>query len=313
MYASHRSPRSATSKIGINRPRCWYWACIGSIMIFIQNKIMRRWKKSINLLFVISCFCASVDAKPDPEAHKACIDARDFKGCVSAFSTGDSEVTDDLRDLLRSLKALPSRLENTNLVNFSIATQQFNDALSQISLSGYSDKKQQAFIASAKGIKAMVDAYQVFWSLRIKEGTSYGKFGNSYNCAVLKQGIDRFNRAAGPLYTANFFCNRNSYQTDAYSRIEKRINAAVIDFAELGSTTAKESIESDSEFQSFVAKTCDFARGYPDEKYRIDLCRAGMKKVGRKAMNIPANILSDCKGVADYAFCILNDGQALRW
>ena len=274
---------------------------------------MRLWQKSIISLFVISYFCANSHAKPNPEAHKACIDARDYKGCVSAFSSGESEVTDDLRDLLRSLKALPSRLENTNLVNFSIATQQFNDALSQISLSSYSDKKQQAFIASAKGIKAMVDAYQVFWSLRIREGTSYGKFGDSYNCSVLKQGIDRFNSAAGPLYTANFFCDRNSYQTDAYSRIKKRINAAVVDFAELGSTAAGKSLESDQEFQSFVAKTCDFARGYPDEQYRIDSCRSGMNKVGRKAMNIPANILSDCKGVYDYAFCILNEGQALRW
>lgn len=153
-------------------------------------------------LFVVTPVSAEISA----EVKATCMDAKDFVGCVEALSGSSSRSTNNLDALIKALKRLPSRLENTNLRDFTANTQFFNDAIADIAEDDLKTDYERFVLTEARIIGDMLDALQSAWSDRINDGTYYGTYSNSYYCPVLRGGVAVFNVAAGydSSYTVDF-------------------------------------------------------------------------------------------------------------
>ena len=146
-------------------------------------------------------------AQVDPKIKIECMKAQDFAGCVKILSGGLNYLpeTSQIAKLREALKLLPDRLQNTNLRDFTLNTQIFFDAVALINPSEAKNQDEKNLISEANSIKAMAQALQRYWSLRISDGTFYGKYGTrSYNCSVLSPLLDEFNLHAGSKYSVIF-------------------------------------------------------------------------------------------------------------
>ena len=138
----------------------------------------------------------AVKANLDPKITEMCMKAVDFQGCVNAM-TGNS-LNNNLENLRKAIKILPSRLSNTNLRDFSSNTQQFRDALSSIEIDNLNSQDEKSFYLMSLRISNMVNSLQNAWSNRINKGTNYSEgYFSSYECDVLRPDVVRFNLAAG--------------------------------------------------------------------------------------------------------------------
>lgn len=128
----------------------------------------------------------------DPKVAAQCKDARDFQGCVAAFTTPAQSV-DELAPLRGAMKQVAARLRSGTSLRDSSAT--FQPVVDELALveGRHSDSLavQKARLASD-----LFDALQIAWNYRIKATTTYAgeKF---YNCKVLKTSADMFNRVYG--------------------------------------------------------------------------------------------------------------------
>lgn len=132
------------------------------------------------------------------EVKKTCMDAKDFVGCVEALSGSSlSTNSNNIEVLKKALKRLPSRLENTNLRDFTANTQFLNDAIADIEEGSLKTDYEYFVLAEARTISDMLDALQSAWSNRIHNGTFRSQYSKSYFCPVLRGGVAAFNAAAG--------------------------------------------------------------------------------------------------------------------
>ena len=158
------------------------------------------------LLLTAFLAASPVSAEISAEVKATCMDAKDFLGCVQALSGSSSIGANNLESLKKALKRLPSRLENTNLRDFTANTQFFNDAIADIAEDDLNTDYERFVLAEARAVSDMLDALQSAWSDRIRNGTYYGKYSKSYYCPVLRGGVAEFNVAAGynSSYTVDF-------------------------------------------------------------------------------------------------------------
>lgn len=194
-------------------------------------------------LAVCPALTLNANAQVDPKIHEQCLRASDYKGCAEALSgnaAGDPR-PNELEQLRKALRLLPSRLENTSLRDFTSNTQIFYDALSGITQESLKSDYEKEFYREAVAIRGMTDALQSAWSERIREGTSYSRYGSkSYRCSVLKSGVDSFNAVAGPTYSVPYNGTMRSVlfmpteecspqEIDMVTAISRRVSDALVD------------------------------------------------------------------------------------
>ena len=137
-------------------------------------------------------------AQVDPKVAAQCKDARDFVGCVKAFTTPSIQASDELTALRGAMKQVAARLTSgTNLRDSTITFQPVVDALALVEGS-YPDSLavQKASLASR-----LFNVMQSAWDLQIRaksyQLSEYMKGEDVYACEVLKQSADAFNSAYG--------------------------------------------------------------------------------------------------------------------
>lgn len=150
------------------------------------------------LIAILAALAMPAHAQVDPKVAEQCKDARDFVGCVKAFTTPSIQASDELTALRGSMKQVAARLTSgTNLRDSTITFQPVVDALALVEGS-YPDSLavQKASLASR-----LFNVMQSAWDLQIRaksyQLSEYMKGEDIYACEVLKQSADAFNSAYG--------------------------------------------------------------------------------------------------------------------
>jgi hypothetical protein len=137
-------------------------------------------------------------AQVDPKVAAQCKDARDFVGCVKAFTTPSIQASDELTALRGAMKQVAARLTSgTNLRDSTITFQPVVDALALVQGSHPDSLAvQKASLASR-----LFNVMQSAWDLQIRaksyQLSEYMKGEDVYACEILKQSADAFNSAYG--------------------------------------------------------------------------------------------------------------------
>ena len=134
----------------------------------------------------------------DPKVAAQCKDARDFQGCVKAFTT-PAQSTDGLAPLRGAMKQVAARLRSGTSLRDSSAT--FQPVVDQLALVKETHPDSLA-VQKASEASRLFDVLQTAWDARIKASNySLNKYTSGgekfYDCKVLKLSADLFNRTYG--------------------------------------------------------------------------------------------------------------------
>ena len=162
--------------------------------------IIAKYKSTMRHLliaaFLIGQFPSISSAQVNPKIAAQCKDARDFQGCVKAFSApASSQVDDPLNPLRNAMKQVAERLSmGTSLRDSTITFQPVIDQLAIVETK-YPDALA---VKEAKKSGSMFSALQSAWDTRIKVGRDFGGTGiKIYNCKALKLSADYFDSVSG--------------------------------------------------------------------------------------------------------------------
>ena len=163
-----------------------------------EASIIAKYKSTIRQLiifsFIVSQFPVVCLAQVNPKIAAQCKDARDFLGCVKAFSApASSQVDDPLSPLRNAMKQVAERLSmGTSLRDSTITFQPVIDQLAIVETK-YSD----AFaVKEARKSSSMFNVLQSAWDTRIKVARNlYGQI--FYNCKALKLSAEVFESVSG--------------------------------------------------------------------------------------------------------------------
>jgi len=137
----------------------------------------------------------TASAQVDPKIAKQCKDARDFVGCVKAFSAppAPTPVDDGLDGLRNAMKAVSGRIDS----GFSLrdSTLFFQPVTDQLAISRDKDPSSLAVKNSAKALE-LFNIVQSAWQSRINS-ISVNQYMTTYGCEPTKSGVALFNQAAG--------------------------------------------------------------------------------------------------------------------
>jgi len=135
-------------------------------------------------------------AQIDPKVAKQCKDARDFVGCVKAFSTPQvlTPVDDGLDGLRNAMKAVSGRIDS----GFSLrdSTVFFQPVTDQPAINRDKYPSSLAVKNSAKALE-LFNIVQSAWQSRINSLSVNQYTGTTYSCEPTKNGVAIFNSAAG--------------------------------------------------------------------------------------------------------------------
>jgi hypothetical protein len=133
-------------------------------------------------------------AQVDPKIHKQCIEAKDYAGCVKAFTTPQQEPDDGLSSLRAAMKQVSARINSGfSLRESTFFFQPVTDQLALVS------SKYPATIAVQNASKAatLFNIVQDSWQARIKSlNVGYAGIAQ-YGCDPTKKGVQLFNATAG--------------------------------------------------------------------------------------------------------------------
>jgi len=133
-------------------------------------------------------------AQVDPKIHKQCIDAKDYAGCVKAFTSPQQQTDDGLGALRAAMKQVSARIR----FGFSLreSTLFFQPVTDQLALASGSHPTSLA-VKNASKAAELFDIVQSSWQARINS-LNVGYAGViTYSCEPTKKGVQRFNDAAG--------------------------------------------------------------------------------------------------------------------
>ena len=86
------------------------------------------------ILFVTLFGCSQAPSGVDPKAHRTCLKAADYMGCLEMFSDSNSSsektLTPKEKKLLVEIKKLPARITRTSITDFQANVRDFVDAVS---------------------------------------------------------------------------------------------------------------------------------------------------------------------------------------
>jgi hypothetical protein len=133
-------------------------------------------------------------AQVDPKVHKQCIEAKDYAGCVKAFTAPQQEGDDGLSSLRAAMKQVAARIRSGfSLRDSTLFFQPVTDQLALVSA------RFPASLAVQNANKAAVlfDVTQTAWQSRINTLQVGTYTGTTYSCEPTKRGVKAFNDAAG--------------------------------------------------------------------------------------------------------------------
>ena len=123
------------------------------------------------LFFLVSCSTAPEGV--NKKAHKNCLKAADYVGCIETFNNFDpskKQLSKKEQQLLDEVKKLPGRMNNTSLRDFSENVRDFIDALSIAQFENPSSK----LVINSEKLKRSFDVLYETWNRKIKcDGDSY--------------------------------------------------------------------------------------------------------------------------------------------
>lgn len=152
------------------------------------------------LLFLALVLTAgSSYAQVDPKVAEQCKDARDFLGCVKAFTTPAAQPDDGLTALRNAMKQVASRLAaGTSLQD---STETFRPVIDELAIveSQYPDSLA---VKKARFASELFDVLQTAWNARIQArlyglDEYYYSGEKYYNCKALKTSADMFDYVYG--------------------------------------------------------------------------------------------------------------------
>lgn len=147
-------------------------------------------------LIALSALCLALPAVAavDPATHKACSQARDYAGCVKAFSTPQEPVDDGLGNLRAAMKQVASRIANGfSLRDSTLFFQPVTDQLALVS-GRFPDSLA---VKNATKSAELFNIVQSAWQSRINSLKWNQYTGTTYSCEPTKNGVKAFNYAAG--------------------------------------------------------------------------------------------------------------------
>lgn len=146
------------------------------------------------LLVVVAFLVATpVYTAPSPEVAAKCKDARDFQGCVKAFTTAAPMEEDALTPLRNAMKQVAARLRSGTSLRDS--SEVFRPVVDQLAIV-QSQYPNDIAVEKAKLASRMFDALQLAWDTRIKVSSSlYGE--TFYNCKALQITVENYNSIPG--------------------------------------------------------------------------------------------------------------------
>jgi hypothetical protein len=130
----------------------------------------------------------------DPKIHKQCIEAKDYAGCVKAFTSPQQETDDGLGALRAAMKQVAARIRSgLSLRDSTLFFQPVTDQLALVS------SKYPASLATENASKAaeLFNITQTAWQSRINTLQVGTYTGTTYSCEATKRGVTAFNAAAG--------------------------------------------------------------------------------------------------------------------
>ena len=150
------------------------------------------------LLLALMLTAGNAYAQVDPKVAEQCKDARDFLGCVKAFTTPAAQPDDGLTALRNAMKQVASRLAvGTSLRD---STDTFRPVVDQLALVE-SQFPDSLAVKNARLASDLFDALQIAWDARIKakshEPSKYASGYDVYNCEALKLSADNFDSVYG--------------------------------------------------------------------------------------------------------------------
>ncbi len=128
----------------------------------------------------------------DPKIHKQCKDARDYIGCVKAFTSPPPPSDDGLSSLRAAMKQVSARIRSGfSLRDSTLFFQPLTDQLALVR----STHRDSLAVTNASKAEELFGIVQTAWQSRIS--TLSMAMGPTYSCTPTQQGVENFNRIAG--------------------------------------------------------------------------------------------------------------------
>jgi len=130
----------------------------------------------------------------DPKIHNQCKDARDYAGCVKAFTSPQQPLDDGLSGLRVAMKQVAARIRGGfSLRDSTLFFQPLTDQLSLVR----STHPESLAVKSASKAEQLFYVIQAAWQSRIRT-LSVGTYtGTLFSCTPTQQGVEAFNKVAG--------------------------------------------------------------------------------------------------------------------
>ena len=129
----------------------------------------------------------------DPKVASQCKDARDFLGCVKAFTQPQQQPDDGLGNLRSAMKQVSARItRGFSLRDSTLFFQPLTDQLALVSRQ-YPDSLA---VQNASKSAELFNIVQSAWQSRINS-LSVSQYMTTYSCQPTKNGVAAFNAAAG--------------------------------------------------------------------------------------------------------------------
>lgn len=130
----------------------------------------------------------------DQKIHQQCKEARDYSGCVKAFTAPQQPLDDGLNPLRVAMKQVSARIRS----GFSLrdSTLFFQPLTDQLALVRGSHPESLAVVSASKA-EQLFGIIQSAWQSRINTLTVGTYTGAVFSCSPTRQGVESFNRAAG--------------------------------------------------------------------------------------------------------------------
>lgn len=220
---------------------------------------------------ILASLTSVAHAQVDPEVAAQCKDAKDFVGCVKAFTTPAAVPDDGLSRLRGAMKQVASRLSSgTSLRDSSETFRPVIDELAVVEATHAGDLA----VEKARLASAMFNALQLAWQTRIDVSrTLYGT--TFYNCEALIKTVENYNAIPGAPYVSFGMEKKGLFgarlcrvragqlpETYIYSNVIRVLREGAISPAEIAAQKQQE-----SERKARAARERELAALEPWERY----------------------------------------------
>jgi hypothetical protein len=146
------------------------------------------------ILPIAALLVMPVMAQVDQQIHKQCKEAKDYVGCVKAFTTPQRPRDDGLSDLRAAMKQVSARIRSGfSLRDSTLFFQPLTDQLALVS----GKYPESIAVQNARKAEELFGILQAAWQSRINTLSHGSYLGTTYSCEPTKKGVEAFNLAAG--------------------------------------------------------------------------------------------------------------------